>query len=67
MQARDMRNRTARETMESQIRRIRTRIRALAVLVPPLPVLLMGVVLFVRRARRERESARAAGRLREAA
>ena len=67
VQARDIRILAARETMEAQIRRIRTRIRALAVLVPPLPVLLMGIVLFVRRARRERESARATGRLREAA
>jgi ABC-2 type transport system permease protein len=67
VQARDVRIRAARETMETQIRGIRTRIRALAVLLPPLPVLAMGILLFVRRARRERESARAVGRLREEA
>jgi ABC-2 type transport system permease protein len=59
--------RASRETMESQIRGIRTRIRTLAVLLPPLPVLLAGMVLFVRRTRREREGARAAGRARDAA
>jgi ABC-2 type transport system permease protein len=65
-QARDTRIRASRETMEAQIRRIRTRIRLLAVVLPPLPVLAMGIVVFVRRTRRERESARATGRLRMA-
>jgi hypothetical protein len=51
--------------MEMQVRSIRTRIRALAVLLPPLPVLLVGVALFVRRARREREGARDMGRVRQ--
>jgi ABC-2 type transport system permease protein len=65
-QARDAKVRASREAMEAQIRAIRTRIRALAVLLPPVPVLLIGLVLFVRRRQRERESARAMGRLREA-
>ena len=63
-QARDARVRASRDAMEAQIRRIRTRIRLLAVILPPLPVLAMGIVVFMRRARRERESARATGRLR---
>jgi hypothetical protein len=63
-QARDARVRASRDTMEAQIRRIRTRIRLLAVILPPLPVLAVGIVVFMRRARRERESARASGRLR---
>jgi ABC-2 type transport system permease protein len=62
-QARDAKIRASRETMEAEVRSIRTRIRALAVLLPPLPVLLVGVALFVRRARREREGARDMGRL----
>ena len=52
-QARDARIRASRDTMEAQIRRIRTRIRLLAVILPPLPVLAMGIVVFVRRARRD--------------
>ena len=65
--ARDAKIRASRETMEMGIRGIRTRIRTLAVLLPPVPVLLVGVALFVRRTRREREGSRAAGRVREAA
>jgi ABC-2 type transport system permease protein len=65
MQERDAKIRASRETMEMHIRSIRTRIRTLAVLLPPVPVLLVGVALFVRRARREREGARAMGRERK--
>jgi hypothetical protein len=63
-QARDARVRASRDEMEAQIRRIRARIRVLAVLLPPLPVLLLGIAVFMRRGRRERESARITGRLR---
>jgi ABC-2 type transport system permease protein len=66
-EARDRKIQASRETMEMRVRAIRTRIRTMAVLLPPLPVLLIGLVVFVRRARRERESARASGRLWEAA
>jgi ABC-2 type transport system permease protein len=62
-QAKDVKIRASRETMETEVRNIRTRIRTLAVLVPPLPVLLVGVAIFLRRARRERDSARAVSRL----
>lgn len=46
----------SRETMESSIRRIQSTIRTTAVLLPPLPMLLLGLVIFVRRQRRERET-----------
>jgi ABC-2 type transport system permease protein len=57
--------RASRDTMEAEVRRIRTNIRTLAVLLPPLPILIAGAVIFLRRTRREREGARALGRLRE--
>ena len=66
-QARDVKIQASRETMEMQIRNIRARIRTFAVLLPPVPVLLVGVALFVQRTRREREGARSMGRVREAA
>lgn len=65
VRTRDAKIRASRETMEMQIRTIRTRIRTLAVLLPPVPVLLLGVALFARRARREREGASVMGRLRQ--
>ena len=55
----------SRETMEAEIRRIRGTIRAMAVLLPPVPVVLLGVAFFVRRQRREREGARSVRRLRQ--
>jgi ABC-2 type transport system permease protein len=66
-EARDAKIRASRETMEGEIRSIRTRIRSLAVLLPPVPVLLIGMAVFVRRTQREREAARATGRMRDAA
>jgi ABC-2 type transport system permease protein len=57
-EARDAKIRASREAMETQIRRIRSGIRAVAVLGPPVPVLLAGVAIFVRRRRREHETGR---------
>jgi ABC-2 type transport system permease protein len=54
----------SKERMESQIRQIQSNIRAFAVLLPPIPVFVMGVVIFIRRRRRERAGAAAARRLR---
>jgi ABC-2 type transport system permease protein len=54
----------SRESTESQVRAIESSLRGFAVLLPPIPVFVMGVVVFVRRARREREGALAARRLR---
>jgi ABC-2 type transport system permease protein len=61
---RDARIDASRQTAETSIGRIRSAIRLIAVLVPPIPVMLIGLVMFARRRRREREAARLAGRLR---
>jgi gliding motility-associated transport system permease protein/gliding motility-associatede transport system auxiliary component len=64
-QARDGRIQASRETMETGVRRIQGTIRTFAVLVPPLPVFVLGIAIYVRRRKREREGALAMRRLRE--
>ncbi|RKX28023.1 MAG: ABC transporter, partial [Candidatus Zixiibacteriota bacterium] len=55
---------SGREEMEAAIKGIQTRIKTMAVLLPPIPVFVVGVMIFMRRRRREQEGAAAARRLR---
>jgi ABC-2 type transport system permease protein len=64
-QARDLKIEASREAMESGIRRIQGTIRTTAVMLPPLPILVLGATVVFRRRRNERRSAAALRRLRD--
>jgi ABC-2 type transport system permease protein len=58
--------RKSRATLESKLKEEKNRIRLLAVLLPPLPVLGLALIIFLRKLARERESTPAQRRRRSA-
>jgi ABC-2 type transport system permease protein len=57
--------RASLERMETKTRQIQNTIKTFAILLPPVPVVMLGVWIFARRQRKERDGAAAARRLRE--
>ena len=64
-QARDNKVQASRERMETEVRRIQGTIRTAAAVLPPLPMFVLGIVVFFRRRQRAREGALAVRRLRD--
>lgn len=60
----DAKIQSAQEEMESQKSRFQNNIKTLAVALPPIPVLVLGIWIFLQRRKREEEGAAAARRLR---
>lgn len=54
----------SREETEERIRAIQNGIKSIAVLLPPVPAFVLGVMIFLRRQRRERDGEAAARRIR---
>jgi len=54
----------SKEKMETQIHAIRSMVKVFAVSIPPIPALILGIMIFMRRQKREKEGAAAARRLR---
>jgi hypothetical protein len=62
VEARDARIEAGRESMEAGVRQLQGFIRTIAVVLPPIPVLIVGALVFLRRRSDERRGAAAAGR-----
>lgn len=61
---RDAKLQRSKENTEGEIRKIQNGIKLLAGLAPPVPIFIVGIFVFLRRKKREKEGAAAARRLR---